>query len=125
MRKQFLIILRHAPYGRLAAAEAVRHLNGAVANGLDTRLLLMGDGVYLARAGQEPAPGWTGLSSALEQALTSRGGDAERPACAVFALQPSLETRGLSTADLVAGCEIADENAAARLLAGADATLIY
>ena len=125
MRKQFLIVLRHAPYGRLDAAEAVRHLNGALSNGLDARLLLLDDGVYLARAGQEPAPGWTGLSSALEQTLAAGVRDAERPDRIVVAHQPSLATRGLSSDDLITGCEIADDEAAARLLATADATLIY
>jgi sulfur relay (sulfurtransferase) DsrF/TusC family protein len=119
MSKHMLIILRRAPYGRLDAGEAIRHLNGAVAQGLDARLLLMDDGVHLARAGQAPPPGWTGLSSALEDALKRGAGDA------VFVHQPSLETRGLRDVDLVHGCRVVDDEASATLLANADASLIY
>lgn len=125
MRKQLLIVLRHAPYGRLDAAEAVRHLNGAVANGLDARLLLLDDGVYLARAGQQPAPGWTALAPTLEQALSGGATATERPICAAFAHQASLAARGLVGANLVTGCEVADDRVMASLLASADATLIY
>ncbi|MCC6179845.1 MAG: DsrE family protein [Chloroflexi bacterium] len=125
MRKRFLIVLRHAPYGWLDAAEAVRHLNGAVANGLDATLLLLDDGVYLARAGQEPAAGWTGLASALEQALSGSAAAANRPTCTAFVHRASLATRGLDGADLVAGCEITNDRATADLLASADATMIY
>lgn len=60
MAKRFLIVLRHAPYGRLDAAEAVRHLNGAAAHGLEAGLLLLGDGIYLAKAGQTAAVGLKG-----------------------------------------------------------------
>lgn len=65
MGKRFLIVLRHAPYGRLDAAEAVRHLSGASANGFEAALLLLDDGVYLAKSGQVAAPGWTELAAAL------------------------------------------------------------
>lgn len=124
MGKQLLIVLRHAPYGRLDAAEAVRHLNGAVANGLEATLLLVDDGVYLARAGQVAAPGWTELSAALEQALraAARSGP---PAARVFALAAALEARGLAETQLVPGCRVVDEGAAAELLGDADATLVY
>lgn len=69
MAKRFLVVLRHAPYGRLDAAEAVRHLNGAVANDLEAAALLLDDGIYLARTGQMPAAGWRELSAAHTPAL--------------------------------------------------------
>lgn len=126
MRKQFLVVLRHAPYGRLDAAEAVRHLNGAVANGLTATALLLEDGVYLAKAGHVATPGWTDLSSALQQTL--QGGEVgaeQHDHVAVYAHAAALRARGLGEADLVLGCRIADDAAAAELVATADATLVY
>jgi len=126
MAKRFLIVLRHAPYGRLDAAEAVRHLNGAAAEGLDTALLLQGDGVYLTKASQAPAPGWTDLSAALAQALrTAEEAQRERGRVEVYVAAGDLASRGLGQGDLVSGCQLADESVAAELLARADATLVY
>ena len=125
MDKRFLIVLRHAPYGRIDAAEAVRHLNGAKANGFQATLLLLEDGVYLAKAGQIAAPGWTDLAAALEQTLGSRfDPDRELPA-EVYAHESAMHARGLTVDDLVPGCVLADDATAAGLLAAADATLIY
>jgi sulfur relay (sulfurtransferase) DsrF/TusC family protein len=126
MADRFLIILLHAPYGRLAAAEAVRHLNGAAAQGLDATLLLLGDGVYLAKAGQAAASGWTDLAAALGQALggahsTHRSGG--RAAVCVSA--PDLVDRALDPDGLVPGCQLADEATLADLLNQADFTLVY
>ncbi|MBI3979676.1 MAG: DsrE family protein [Chloroflexi bacterium] len=124
MSKPFLIVLRHAPYGRLDGAEVVRHLNGAVASGLDAAALLLGDGVYLAKAGQVAAPGWTELAAALAHALRAAGADGGPPV-AVYVHAPALQTRGLTEADLVPGCRIAQDTAAADLIAAAVATLVY
>lgn len=126
MAKRFLIVLRHAPYGRLDAAEAVRHLNGAAAEGLDTALLLQADGVYLTKASQAPPAGWTDLSAALAQALrTAEEARRERGQVEVYVAAGDLASRGLALGDLVPGCELADEPVAAELLARADATLVY
>lgn len=126
MGKRFLVILRHAPYGRLDAAEAVRHLSGASTNGFEASLLLLDDGVYLARAGQVAAPGWTELAAALTEALRSReAAVGPRRGVAVFAHATAMQTRGLAEADLVPGCQLADDGAAAELLAAADAALVY
>lgn len=126
MSKTFLIVLQHGPYGRLDAAEAVRHLNGAASSGLRAAALLLGDGVYLAKAGQRAVSGWTDLGAALARTLqASKGTTADAPAVAAYAHGPSLEARGLRAGDLVAGCAVADDATAADLLTGADFTLVY
>lgn len=126
MAQHFLIILRHAPYGRLDAAEAVRHLNGAAAHGLDAALLLLGDGVYLAKAGQVAAVGWTDLSAALGQALgNGKAPDGQRGPLAVYVSASDLACRALEPGDLVPGCQVVPEAEAADLLVQADATLVY
>src|SRR3970040_1910183 len=67
------IVIRRAPYGWLAAAEGVRHLIGAVAAGMSVSAVLVDDGAYLARQGQDSErTGWTNLSDALGQALEPR-----------------------------------------------------
>jgi len=102
VRKRFLIILRHAPYGQLAAAEVVRHLNGAVANGLDAAALLLDDGVYLARAGQQAMEGWTELSAALAQSLAAAEASADGSQPAVYVHAAALSDRGLRACELIA-----------------------
>ena len=64
------ILVHRPPYGRIHAAEAIRHLNGASAYGLKVTAILLGDGVYLAKRSQAPGTtGWTDLSSALHDSL--------------------------------------------------------
>lgn len=127
MPKTLCIVLRKAPYGSLDAAEAVRHLGGALSNGLCPVGLLVDDGVYLARAGQQGAGGWTNLGAALEDLLaqTATDPDGGERSAAVYVHGPSLRVRGLSEADLVPGCRVVDETEAAVVVGRADATLVY
>ncbi len=127
MAKTVCVILRKPPYGSLDAAEAVRHLGGALSNGLCPVGLLVDDGVYLARAGQQAVGGWTNLGAALEDLLAKTVADpdgGERRA-AVYVHGPSLRARGLGEADLVPGCRVVDETEAAIVVGRADATLVY
>lgn len=67
---QLAILVRQAPYTTIAAAEAVRHAGGALAEGLAVTVLLVDDGVLLAREGHEPAQtGFVSLSVALRKAV--------------------------------------------------------
>lgn len=126
MAKRFLIVLRHAPYERLDAAEAVRHLNGAAACGLDAALILLADGVYLAKAGQVAAAGWTDLAAALGQSLGNvAGAERARGSLAVYVSAADLACRGLGPGELVPGCQVLGDAEAADLLARANATLVY
>jgi sulfur relay (sulfurtransferase) DsrF/TusC family protein len=125
--KTVCVLLRRPPYGSLLAAEAVRHLTGALNNGQRPVGLLMDDGVYLARAGQQAAGGWLDLSRALSDLLAQSATDetGEMRHAAVYVHGPSLRARGLSETDLVPGCRVVDEAEAAAVLRGADATLVY
>lgn len=127
MGKTLCVILRRPPYGRLAAGEAVRHLARALASGLWPVGLLLDDGVYLAKAGQRAAGGWTDLSAALSdvlaQAIAEPDGAVRRVELCVHA--PSLHGRGLDLSDLVAGCTLVDDAGAAAVVARANATLVY
>jgi sulfur relay (sulfurtransferase) DsrF/TusC family protein len=102
----------------MQAAEAIRHLNGAVASGVKVTTILMGDGIYLGKEGQETeTTGWTSLSAALKQTL--KGGPQ------VYAHEPSLQERGLSLEHLVPGIQTTDDVAMATLLAGSRWLMIF
>jgi len=119
------IVIRRAPYGTLGAAEGVRHLIGAAHAGMAVCAVLVDDGVYLAKQGQDPGgTGWTSLSGALGQALGSGPTGASAPARA-YVHRPSAETRGLDHLDLVPGVEWIDEARFAALLASAEALLVF
>ena len=127
MAKTVCVVLRKPPYGSLDAAEAIRHLQGALANGLCPVGLLLDDGVYLAKAGQQASGGWTDLSAALADLMRQTAGDpgGETRQAGVYAHEPSLRARGLTLSDLVPGIRPVPDSDAAALLAQADATLVY
>jgi sulfur relay (sulfurtransferase) DsrF/TusC family protein len=128
MAKSICIVVRKAPYGSMDAAEAVRHINGALSAGLDTRAVLTGDGVYLAVPGQRAEEaGWTSLSEALRVAVSSGaplgGGAANRPR--VCASRSALEERGIELGRVAGGIEVLDDAGVAELITGSDATLLF
>ena len=53
MGDSLCILVHRPPYGGIQAAEAVRHLNGAATQGLEATAILLEDGMYVARAGQD------------------------------------------------------------------------
>ncbi len=119
------IVIRKAPYGTLSAAEGVRHLIGAAQAGMSAYAILVDDGIYLAKHGQDPGDtGWTSLSGALGQSLGS-GTTGSSARAGVYMHRPSAETRGLDHIDIVPGVELIDDAQLAAVLASADALLIF
>lgn len=102
MSNDILIVIRHGPYGGFQAAEGLRHANGALSLGFRPVLVLVDDGVHLARAGQDPGDShWISLSETLE-AVIARGLYEKRDAPAEFYVdEASLRERGLGADDLV------------------------
>ncbi len=119
MSQSLCILIRRAPYGQIHAAEALRHAGGALAEGIDTRVLLMDDGVYVAREEQDGAESaWTPLAPLLPKFIAK--------GARVFAHAPSAQARGLLSGEgIVAGVESVDDTGATRLLAESDKTMIY
>ena len=119
------IVIRRAPYGTLAAAEGVRHLIGATETGMSVCAVLVDDGVYVAKQGQDPDDtGWTSLSGALARTLGPRAVDSSAQA-RVYAHRASAETRGLDDLDLIPGVESIDDAQLAGLLTSAAALLVF
>lgn len=105
MSRSICILITRAPYGTVPAAEAIRHVNGALTEGYEAVAALVDDGVWLARKGQSGDGGFTSLAAALETALHNISGRVPR----VLVHRPSLESRGLDPADLVPGVEMVDD----------------
>ncbi len=73
MTKDILIVIRRGPYGGFQAAEGLRHANGAMSLGFRPIVVLVDDGVYLAKVGQNPGQSeWLALSETLEE-IIARG----------------------------------------------------
>ncbi len=122
MADQLCILVHRPPYGAINAAEAVRHLNGATAHGLEATAILLGDGVYVARSGQAPgATGWTALSSALENTL----GHAEEGYPRLWVDEVSLRARGIPAESLISGSTVVGEHAVADAFAKARWVMVY
>ena len=122
MDNRMCLIIRRAPYGKIHAAEAVRHINGALAGGLETVVILMGDGVYLARGNQETAiAGWTSLSAALSQVPMAKGGERAQ----FYAHQGSLADRMLDPHDFMEAFTVISDQKMAELVAGCQKVLLF
>lgn len=112
MAKSVCMVIRHAPYGVIQAAEAIRHINGAVANGFATSAVFTDDGVYVLKTGQvsEETP-FTNLGDALRTALNK-----PEPRAALYVHQSSAEKRGLTEVDLLPGVQWINDHELASLL---------
>ncbi len=105
MAKSVCMMVRHAPYGMIHAAEAVRHINGAVANGFDTTAVFIDDGVYVLKTQQNEAQtGFTNLGNALADALAKA-----EPKANILVHRSSAGLRGLSEEDILPGVKWIDD----------------
>ena len=105
MAKSVCMMVRHAPYGKIQAAEAVRHINGAVANGFDTTAVFIADGVYVLKTQQdETETGFTSLGKALADVLAKT-----EPKAKILVHRSSAGMRGLSEEDILPGVKWIDD----------------
>jgi sulfur relay (sulfurtransferase) DsrF/TusC family protein len=118
MSKDILIVVRHGPYGGFQAAEGLRHANGAISLGFRPIVVLVDDGVYLAKADQNPGQSqWLSLSETLEE-IIARGLYERKDAPAEFYVEKqSLLKRGLDSEELVEDLELIDHQKVSELMA--------
>lgn len=128
MAESLCILVRKPAYGTIHAAEALRHAGGALKSSLKVNLVMIDDGVYLAKDWQQSADsGWVNLSDALKrliaqgQMLEERGSKRFR----VCVQGSALPIRGLSASSLVPGVSLVSDAEVAGLLASADAVMVY
>ena len=126
MSKDILIIVRHGPYGGFQAAEGLRHANGAISLGFRPIVVLVDDGVYLAKADQNPGQSqWLSLSETLEE-IVARGLYERKDAPAEFYVEKqSLLKRGLDSEGLVEDLELIDHQKVSELMAVNRLQLIF
>lgn len=122
MKPSICVMITQAPYGTVHAAEGIRHVNGALSTGFEAVAALVDDGVWVASRGQEVgATGYTGLGTALAEALGNPAGPVPR----VVVHRSSLRERGLNPSDLLEGVEIVDDAGLAAAVTGSDYLLRF
>ena len=115
------ILLRHGPYGKIHAAEALRHAGGALSKGWEVTLILVGDGVHAGLPYHvSPGDSWMALSEVLRNLLDESDGR-----LGLFVHDRSLEERGLGRYDLFKESRLVTTDGVAKLLAGSGRTLIF
>jgi sulfur relay (sulfurtransferase) DsrF/TusC family protein len=115
------ILLRHSPYGRIQAAEALRHAGGALAKGWEVTLILMGDGVYSGLPHQCSSDGaWTNLADSMRKLLKESDGRIR-----LCVDEQSLAERGLGRSDLFGDCRLVSMEELAKLLTESSQVLIF
>ncbi|MFQ5761503.1 MAG: DsrE family protein [Candidatus Bathyarchaeia archaeon] len=122
MNTQLCIVIRHGPYGMIHAAEALRVAGGTTINGLQTNILLIEDGVFVAKEDQNAEKaGWRSLHAVLKQFLALFGHRGLR----VYVHEDSARTRGLETGDFVGGVEILPAAETAKVVSESDVVAMF
>jgi len=112
------MILRKPPYGDINAAEALRHVMGGIDAELDISLILVDDGVLLAKKGQDQSgSGFTNLEKTLQVCINME--------TKVYADKSSIEERHLELTDIVEGVEIVNGSEIAEIMKTAKNTIIF
>jgi len=126
MAKDILIIVRHGPYGGFQAAEALRHANGSITLGFRPIVVLVDDGVYLAKEGQEPGQSqWLALSEIFDE-IIARGLYEKKDDPAEFYVEKeSLLKRGIELEDLIESVEPIDHSKVSELMGSNHLQLIF
>ena len=119
MDNSLCVLIRRPPYGEIHAAEGIRHAGGALAEGMQTRIVLIDDGVYVARDGQlMGGTAWIALAPALMKVIAK--------GARVFVHTPSAQARGLLQEEhFISGVEALDDDEFARMLAQSRSLMIY
>ena len=115
--KSLVIIITKPPFGTIHDAEAVRLANGALSYGHGVTIVLVGDGVLLAKQGQKAEEsGWTSLSPLIEKLATH---------AEVLADAEAANNMGLAQSDLVAGVKLVEGEVILSKVAGSERTAVF
>jgi sulfur relay (sulfurtransferase) DsrF/TusC family protein len=126
MLKDILIIVRHGPYGGFQAAEALRHANGSISLGFRPIVVLVDDGVYLAREGQEPEQSqWLALSETFDEVIARGLYENKDDPAEFYVEKESLLKRGIDLDDLIESLEPIDQSKVSELMSNHHLQLIF
>ncbi len=101
--KRVMVLINAAPYGTATPAEAYRTVQGLAGMGIETSCVLIGDGVFILKKGQEPREIDMQKLSDAYKALSEFD-------VKIYVCSDSLKERGLTLEDLegpfeLVGCE--------------------
>ena len=117
--KKFMFVNRRAPFGTVYALESLEVVLIAATFDQDVSLVFIDDGVYELVKGQNPKGLGIKNHSSTYRALD--GYDVEK----LYVERESMETRGLTEADLLVPVEVLDSAAMADLMAEQDVILSF
>lgn len=118
---ELCILVRTAPYSKINAAEAVRHINGAVANNVKTSVVFVDDGVYCLKDNQEMGDsGFTSISAAVGQIIEHKD-----EMLKIYMHKGSLNECGIGSERMLSGFEVVDDNGLARVVGSAKTLMIF
>jgi tRNA 2-thiouridine synthesizing protein C len=115
--KKIVIVVKSAPYGSTNAGEGIRAAVALAGMDLETTVLLIGDGVFVALKNQIPEV--IGAAS-LKEGLAN----ADEFGARIVAHEESLSERGISKDDLLK-VELVNSDAVSRLIHEADSAITF
>jgi len=112
------MILRKPPYGDINAAEALRHVMGAIDAELDINLILVDGGVLLAKKGQDQSgSGFTNLEKTLQVCINME--------IKVYADESSIKDQHLELTDILDNVKVINSSETAEIIKVVETTLIF
>lgn len=117
--KSILYLHRKAPHATLATREGVDAALATAAFGVSVALLFLDDGVFQLHKNQQPETARLKRTAPMFEALDMYGVEE------VFVCQTSLQTRGLTTEDLVIPVQVLDSQGIQQLFNRFDHLLTF
>ncbi|MBI5179984.1 MAG: DsrE family protein [Nitrospirae bacterium] len=124
---ELCILVRTAPYSKINAAEAVRHINGAVNNNVKTSVVFVDDGVYCLKDNQDMGvSGFTSISAAVKQIIgTAKMLEDEGDTLKIYTHKGSLKECGIGADKMLSGFELVDDKGLAKVVGSAKTLMIF
>lgn len=117
--KKFMYVNRKAPYGTIYALESLEVVLIAAAFDQDVSLVFMDDGVYQLKKGQDTKG--IGMKNFSPTYRALEGYDIEK----LYVERESLESRGLSEADLIVPVEVLGKDELASMMDEQDVIMSF
>jgi len=117
--KKFMFVNRKAPYGTIYALESLEVVLISAAFDQDVSLVFMDDGVYQLKKGQDTKG--IGMKNFSPTYRALEGYDVEK----LYVEKESLESRGMTEADLIVPVEVLNKDEIASLMDEQDVILSF
>ncbi|GEM_PF-1330951 len=124
---ELCILVRTAPYSKINAAEAVRHINGAVNNNIKTSVVFVDDGIYCLKDNQDMGDtGFTSTAALIKQIIgTAKMLENEGDTLKIYTHKGSLEKCGIGADKMLSGFEVVDDKGLAKVVGSAKTLMIF